>query len=146
MPTDLEALFQGFTEEQKQAFLRLGTPGFYGVQETIVKAGEKGRDMLVVQEGLVSAWVQDFKVGEVTVESVLGASTLIDPHTRTVSLVAETEVRMLRFARPRVLAYFETVPAKLFQQFFVNAFRLHLDLIRRCEERIVQLTRELDAM
>ena len=102
--------------------------------------------MFFVEEGIVSVWVRGVKVNEVKAETVLGVSSLIEPHLRTASLIAETRVQVLRFSRARVLKFLETIPPKVFQQFFINAFQIHMNLIGRCEERIVQLTRELNVV
>jgi len=147
MSTDLEILFEGFSAEQKRAFLDMATPSRrYAVQNVVLKEREWGSEMLLVEDGVLSVWASDVKVGEVRKGSVLGVSTLIEPHLRTATLVAETEARVMWFERSRVLAHFETAPLRLLQVFFVSAFRIHLSLIERCEERIVQLTRELHAI
>ena len=146
MPGDREILFQDFSAKQKQAFLQLGTAERYAPQAEILKAGEVGSEMLMVEDGIISVWVRDVKVNEVGAESILGVSALIEPHERTASLIAETEVNVLLFRRPKVLKHLETVSAKLFHSFFVNAFHINMNLIRVCEERIVQLSQELDAI
>ncbi len=146
MPSDRQILFQDFSEVQKQAFLELGAPERHAVQTTVVKEGQVGSEMLIVEEGILSVWVRDTKVNEVGVERVMGVSSLIEPHPRTVTLVAETEVSLLRFTRSRVLEHLETVSPKLFHAFFVNAFRIHVNLVRQCEERIVQSDHELNTM
>lgn len=146
MPTDLEILFHGFSKARRQAFLELGAPERHGARSAILREGAGGSDMLIVQDGIVSVWVRDVKVNEVRMESVLGASSLIEPHPRTASLIAETEVALLRFTRPKVLEFLETVPPRVFHQFFVNAFHIHMNLVSRCEERIVRLSQELSAI
>ena len=144
MPGDQEILFQDFSAKQKQAFLQLGTAERYAPQAEILKAGEVGGEMLMVEDGIISVWVRDVKINEVGAGSILGISALIEPHERTASLIAEIEVNVLLFRRPKVLKYLETVSPKLFHSFFVNAFHIHMNLIRMCEERIVQLSQELD--
>jgi len=146
MPSDQEILFQDFSKMQKQAFLHLGTAVRYAPQAVILKEGEVGSDMLIVADGIISIWVRDVKINEVGAESVLGISALIEPHARTVSLIAETEVDVLLFRRAKVLAHLETVSLKLFHSFYVNAFHTHMNLIRACEERIVQLSHELNVI
>ncbi len=146
MPSDREIFFQGFSKEQKQTLLDLAEPEHYAIQAAVVQEGKEGSNTFIVEEGIVSVWVRDVKVNELGPESVLGVSALIEPHTRTASLIAEIEVRVLRLERSKMLEYLETVPSKLFHQFFVNAFRIHMKLVRRCEERIVQLSRELNAI
>jgi CRP-like cAMP-binding protein len=145
MPGDQQVLFQGFSAKQKSAFLGLATPRRYPVQAMVAREDEMGSEMLIVEEGELSVWVRGVKINEAGEGAVLGVSALIEPHARTASLVAETEVRVLHFARDRVLRYLEGVSPKLFQVFFVNAFQIHLNLVRQCEERIVQLSRELES-
>ena len=123
MPSDKQILVHRFTEAQKRSFLELGIPDQFAIQAVILKEGEWGNDMLMVVEGVVSAWVQNAKVGEVVVETVLGAPCLIVPHPRTATLIAETEVRVLRFGRDSVQEYFDAAPSNLYQQFLVNISR-----------------------
>jgi len=143
MPSDREILFYHFSNVQAHAFLSLGISEEHPVQDVILREGEMGNDMLLIEEGIASVWSQDVKINEVKADSVLGVSALIEPHTRTASLVAETDVCVRRFGRSEVLAYLETIPSKLSHQFFVNAFHVHLRLVRRCEERVVQLAHGL---
>lgn len=144
MPSDRQLLFQDFTPAQKQAFLALGALERYAVQGVLLKENPVGSEMLIIEEGVVSVWVRDVKINEVGAESIVGVSALIEPHPRTATLIAETEVRLRRFARARVLKHLEGISAKLFHTFFVNAFRIHMNLVRQCEERIVLLDRELN--
>ena len=144
MPSDRHLLLQDFTPAQKQAFLGLGALERHAVQEVLLEEHLVGDEMLIIEEGVVSVWVRDVKISEVGAESIIGVSALIEPHPRTATLIAETEVRARRFARARVLKHLEGVSAKLFHTFFVNAFRIHLNLVRQCEQRIVQLDLELN--
>ncbi len=144
MPGDTQLLFQDFTPAQKEAFLELGAPERHPVQAVLLKEYPVGSEMLIIEEGVVSVWVRDVKINEVGAGSIVGVSALIEPHPRTATLIAETEVGLRRFTRAKVLKHLEGVSAKLFQTFFVNAFRIHINLVRLCEERIVQLDRELN--
>lgn len=146
MPRDQDVLFQGFSEVQKLAFLELATPAHFAVRAEMLKEGELGNDMLLLREGIASVWVRDVKINEVGADSILGISALVEPHGRTASLIAETQVETLRFTRAAVLGHLEAASLKLFHQFFVNAFRIHMNLVRQCEERIVKLARELDEL
>ena len=144
MPSDRHLLFQDFTPAQKQAFLELGGLERHAVQDVLLKEDPVGDEMLIIEEGVVSVWVRDVKINEVGAESIVGVSALIEPHPRTATLIAETEVRLRRFPRARVLKHLEGISAKLFHTFFVNAFRIHMNLLRQCEERIVVLDQELN--
>ena len=143
--SDREILFQGFSDSRMQTFLDLGVEERYPVRGLILKEGEGGSDMYMVDEGIISVWIRNVKVNEVRKDTVLGVSTLIEPHIRTASLIAETQARVHCFSRTKVLKFLETIPPRLFQQFFVNAFQIHMNLIGHCDERIVQLSRELNA-
>ena len=145
MASDRELLFNGFPEEERRAFLELGKQECHPIRTILLKEGELGSDMLLIEEGLLSIWARDVKVGEVGTDSVLGITALVEPHERTASLVAETEVEVRRFMRSAVLAHLETLPDRLAHLFYINAFRIHMNLVRRCEERLIQLSRELPA-
>ena len=144
MPADRHLLFQDFTPAQREAFLELGALECHPVRAVLLEEHPVGSEMLIIEEGVVSVWAGDVKINEVGAENIVGVSALIEPHPRTATLIAETEVHVRRFARARVLKHLEGVSAKLFQIFFVNAFRIHMNLVRQCEERIVQLDRGLN--
>lgn len=145
MASDRELLFKGFSEVERQAFLALGKQERHPIRALLLKEGELGSDMLLIEEGLLSIWARDVKVSEVGPDSILGITALVEPHERTASLVAETEVEARRFMRSAVLAHLEALPERLAHLFYINAFRIHMNLIRRCEERLIQLSRELPA-
>ena len=145
MPGDRHLLLQDFTSAQREAFLGMGALERHPVQAVLLEEHLVGSEMLIIEEGVVSVWAGDVKINEVCADSIVGISALIEPHPRTATLVAEAEVRVRRFARAKVLKHLEGVSAKLFHTFFVNAFRIHMNLVRQCEERIVQLDRELNA-
>ena len=146
MPSDRDIFFQGFTDTQRQNFLTLGISEQYGPQEVILKESELGSEMLLVEEGIISVWVKGARVNEIGPECILGVSSLLEPHPRTARLVSETKAHVLHFKRARVLKHLETASPKLFHTFFVNAFHIHMNLIRQCEERIVQLSLELNEL
>lgn len=143
MPTDRDVLFDGLTGDQREAILRLGVAQRYAPQAEIMQEGAMGSGMLIVLDGLVSVWSHDVKVNEVEAGSVVGVSALIDPHPRTVTLIAETMTNVLQFSRARMLRHLEEAPPELLERFFANAFRVHVNLVRACEERIVRLTHQL---
>lgn len=143
MASDRELLFSGFAEAQRRAFLELGKRERHPVQAVLLREGEPGSDMLIIEEGDLSIWARDVKVSEVGADSVMGITALVEPHPRTATLVAETEVGVRRFTRAAVMAYLDTLPERLSHLFFINAFRIHLNLVRQCEARIIQLSREL---
>jgi len=146
MPSDHEILFEGFSEAQKRDFLALGSLRRYAPPEVIVREGEMGSEMLLVEDGHLSIWVKDAKINEVTAGSILGVSAVIEPHQRTATVRAETPASVMVFTRRSVLGYLEKASPSLFQLFFTNAFRIHLELIHQCEERIVKLNQELLAI
>ncbi len=143
MPSDQDVLFDGFSEAQKRDFLALASSRRYTPPAVVLREGEMGSEMLLVEDGQLSIWVRDAKINEVEAGSILGISSLIEPHQRTASLRAETPASVLVFTRPKVLEYLSRATPKLFQLFFANAFRIHLNLIDQCEDRIVKLSQEL---
>ena len=124
----------------------MGTLRHYAPQAVIFREGEMGNDMVSVEEGIISIWIQETKVNEIGFGSILGISSLIAPHPRTASLIAETEVDVRSFRRGPTLEHLGTISPTLFDSFFFNAFHIHMNLIRQCEERIVQLSQELISM
>jgi len=97
----------------------------------------------MVELGEVSIWMKGVKLARVGAGAVLGASSLIEPHRRTATVMAEDYVRALIFRREDVLQFFKSRPPRLFQQFFLNSFRAHMNLVRRCNDVIADLDRRL---
>lgn len=145
MPRDFDILLNGFSDAERKAFQQIGRPKDYTLHQTLLQEGEMGSSMYVIELGEVSIWMKGVKLARLGAGVVLGASSLIEPHRRTASVMAEDYVRALVFRREDVLQFFKPRPPRLFQRFFLNSFRAHMNLVRRCNDVIVELDRRLRA-
>ena len=142
MPRDFDILLTGFSDVERKAFHQVGHVRDYTLHQTLVQEEEVGSSMYLVELGEVSIWMKGVKLAVVGAGAVLGASSLIEPHQRTASVMAEDYVRALIFRREDVLHFFKPRSPRLFQQFFLNSFRAHLSLVRRCNDVIIDLERQ----
>lgn len=143
MPRNFDILLNGFPEADRSAFQQVGRPRDFTLHQTLVREEEMGSSMYVIELGEVSIWMKGVKLARLGAGAVLGASSLIEPHHRTATVMAEDYVRALIFRREDVLQFFKTRPARLFQRFFLNSFRAHMSLVRRCNDVVVDLDRRL---
>ena len=143
MSKDYDILLNGFLEADRKAFHQVGRDREYTLHQVLVHEEEMGSSMYVVELGEVSIWMKGVKLARVGAGAVLGASSLIEAHRRTATVMAEDYVRALVFRREDVLQFFKTRPPRLFQQFFLNSFRAHMSLVRRCNDVIADLDRRL---
>jgi CRP-like cAMP-binding protein len=142
MPRDFDILLSGFSEAERKAFHQVGHAKDYTLHQMLVQEEELGSSMYTIELGEVSIWMKGVKLARVGAGAVLGASSLIEPHQRTASVMAEDYVRAMIFRREDVLHFFKPRPPRLFQQFFLNSFRAHMSLVRRCNDEIVELERQ----
>ncbi len=143
MPRDYDILLNGFSDAERKAFHQVARPRDYTLHQILVHEGEMGSSMYMVELGEVSIWRKGVKLARQGAGAVLGASSLIEPHRRTATVMAEDYVRALIFRREDVLQFFKTRPPRLFQRFFLNSFRAHMNLVRRCNDVIADLDRRL---
>ena len=143
MARDLDILLSGFPESERKAFCEVGRPRDYTLHQVLAREEEPGSTMFVIELGEISIWMKAVKLARVGAGAVIGASSLIEPHRRTATVMAEDYVRALVFRREDVLRFFKPRSPRLFQRFFLNSFRAHLNLVRRCNEVIVDLDRRL---
>ena len=143
MPRDFDILLTGFPEPDRRAFCQVGRSKDFTLHQTLVHEEEVGSAMFTLELGEVSIWMKGVKLAVLKSGGVFGASSLIEPHRRTATVLAEDYVRATIFRREDVLQFFKTRSPRLFQQFFLNSFRAHLSLVRRCNDVIVQLDGQL---
>ena len=143
MPRDYDILLSGFPEADRKAFYQVGRDRDYTLHQVLVHEEEMGSSMYMVELGEVSIWAKGVKLTRLGAGAVLGASSLIEPHRRTATVMAEDYVRALIFRREDVLQFFKSRPPRLFQRFFLNSFRAHMSLVRRCNDVIADLDRRL---
>lgn len=143
MPRDYDILLNGFPDDDRKAFHQVGRNRDYTLHQVLLQEEEMGSSMYMVELGEVSIWMKGVKLARMGAGAVLGASSLIEPHRRTATVMAEDYVRALIFRREDVLQFFKTRPPRLFQRFFLNSFRAHMSLVRRCNDVIADLDRRL---
>lgn len=139
MPTEVEILLKGFSEQERSDFMLLGGERLFVAKEVILAPGQDESHLAVLQEGIVSVWADRTRLAELAKGHTLGTSSMIEPSVSTVLIRAETSGALLTLPRPRVLDYFRTRPERLFYQFCVNIFSIWVAILEQRNRRIFEL-------
>ncbi len=139
MPRDFDILLSGFSEPERKAFQQIGRDRDFTLHKILIREEEAGSSMFVIQLGEVSVWRKAVKLARMGEGAVVGASSLIEPHPRTATVMAEDYVRASVYRREDVLKFFKVRSPRLFQRFFLNSFRAHMNLVRRCNDIILEM-------
>jgi CRP-like cAMP-binding protein len=146
MATEKDILFHGFPESDKREFLEMGKEHEFRTHDMVIEEGQPGRSMYVIEEGKVSIWFKGAKLADLGRGDTLGTMVVLTASSRTASVRAEAEVKVLEFTREDVMNYFKRKAPRLFQQFFINLARIQVNLTRRANQRIMMLDRHLREM
>lgn len=89
--------FEGFTTEELARVARLGEEVEARRGALLMDQGDPGRECFVVVEGSASVYVGGDYVATSGPGSMVGEMALVDHRPRTASVVADTDMRLLRF-------------------------------------------------
>jgi CRP-like cAMP-binding protein len=146
MATEKDILFTGFPEADKRDFLTMGKEATFRTHDMVIEEGAPGMSMYIIEDGKVSIWYKGTRLADLGRGDTLGTMVVLTATSRTASVQAETEVRVLEFSRDDIMNYFKQKQPRLFQQFFVNLARIQINLTHRANQRIMTLDRHLREM
>ena len=138
MVKDIEVLFKGFSDEDKEEFLTVGVRKDFPLGEVVIEEGKEGSNMYIIEKGRVSVWFGGIKLAEVTEGDTLGSQVIIEQYARTATVKAEAPCVLLRFERADLMKFFKD-KERLFKRFFLNVFNIQINLIMKLDNRIVEL-------
>lgn len=143
METELECLLRGFTVAERQQVLALGHPQPFGAGEVILSAGRFEWDIHVVQEGEVSVYAGNVRLGDLRPGQTLGTAALLYPQIQWSAVRGRVDGTLLRISREDLMSVFDALPRRRYQQFCINIFRVWVDVLRQRNERIVDIQRRI---
>lgn len=111
------ALFEGFSPEELQRVADLGEEIELAPGSVIVDQGDPGLDCYVVVEGIASVYVAGDYIAAIRPGSMIGEMALVDHRPRSATVVADTQMRLLRLRS--------------------QAFRTLLDEMPKASERVM---------
>jgi CRP-like cAMP-binding protein len=122
--------FEGFSDDELHRVLALSEQVEASAGTVLVDQGDPGTDCFVIVEGSASVYVRGEHVASSGAGSMVGEMALIDHRPRTATVVADDDMKLLRFR--------------------TKAFRTLLDEMPKASERVMttlqaRLRPDLDA-
>jgi CRP-like cAMP-binding protein len=115
------AFFEGFTDEELHRVVDLSEQVDAAAGTVLVDQGDTGTDCFVIVEGTASVYVRGEHVASSGPGSMVGEMALIDHRPRTATVVADGDMKLLRFK--------------------TRAFRTLLDEMPKASERVMTMLR-----
>jgi CRP-like cAMP-binding protein len=91
------AFFEGFSSQDLSRVADLSTEVEAPAGTVLIDQGDTGTECFVIVEGTVNVYVANTHVATSGPGSVVGEMALVDHRPRNASVIAETDVRLLRF-------------------------------------------------
>jgi len=113
------ALFEGFSHDELQRVADLGEEVEFDAGAVVVDQGDPGLACYVVVEGRASVYVAGEYVAAIRPGSMIGEMALVDHRPRNATVVADTQMRLLRLGS--------------------QAFRTLLDEMPKASERVMSI-------
>lgn len=113
--------FEGFLDDDLRRVVELTDQIEVTAGSVLVDQGDPGTDCFVIVEGTASVYVRGEHVASSGPGSMVGEMALIDHRPRTATVVADTDLRLLRFG--------------------TKAFRTLLDEMPKASERVMTTLR-----
>jgi len=104
-------LFDRLTTRQLMELASMARPESFGAGRTLFSEGESGSTMYVIVEGRVAVQAGGRTLRTLGTHEFFGELALIDNDTRSATVTAETELRLLRLEREDFLALLEESPS-----------------------------------
>ncbi len=89
--------FEGFSEEDLRRVVELSNETSASAGSVLVDQGDPGTDCYVVLDGTASVYVRGEYVASIGPGSMIGEMALLDHRPRTATVVADTDLQLLRF-------------------------------------------------
>ncbi len=102
--------FEGFTDQERARVLDLSEPVTLPAGAVIVDQGDTGTHCFLIVEGTASVYVRGEYVTGSGPGAMVGEMALIDHRPRTATVVADTEMTLLRFGTRDFRRLLEEMP------------------------------------
>lgn len=104
------AFFEGFTPDELQRVAALSGELSVPKGTRLMDQGEVGTECYVIVEGSASIYVRGQHVASVSAGSMVGEMSLIEHGPRVAAVVADTDMRLLRFHLPQFRSLLAEMP------------------------------------
>jgi CRP-like cAMP-binding protein len=91
------AFFEGFSSQDLQRVAALSTEVEAPAGTVLIDQGDTGVECFVIVEGRASVYIANAHVATLGPGSMVGEMALVDHRPRSASVIAETDMRLLRF-------------------------------------------------
>jgi CRP/FNR family cyclic AMP-dependent transcriptional regulator len=89
--------FEDFTPEELERVAALGTEQEIAAGSMLMDQGDVGQECFVIVEGTASVYVRDEYAASLHAGSIVGEMALVDHRPRRATVIADTELKVLRF-------------------------------------------------
>jgi CRP/FNR family transcriptional regulator, cyclic AMP receptor protein len=91
------SFFEGFTPEDLRRVGELSDESHVGVGSVLIDQGDPGTHCYVVLDGTASVYVRGEHIASIGKGSMVGEMALVDHRPRSATVVADTDLELLRF-------------------------------------------------
>jgi CRP-like cAMP-binding protein len=91
------AFFEGFTPHELQRVAALSTEVEAESGTVLIDQGDTGLDCFVIVDGSATVYIGNEPVATLGAGSMIGEMALVDHRPRSASVIADTQLRLLRF-------------------------------------------------
>lgn len=104
------SFFEGFSDEDRRRVGELSDELRLDAGTVVVDQGDPGTHCFVVLDGTASVYVRGEHVASVGAGSMIGEMALVDHRPRTATVVADTDLQLLRFDSRAFARLLEEMP------------------------------------
>lgn len=104
------AFFEGFSAQERSRVIELSTELDIEPGTVLIDQGDAGLDCFVVLDGTAAVYIGSEYVNSAGKGSVVGEMALVDHRPRSASVIAETQMKVLRFDARRFKTLLSEMP------------------------------------
>jgi len=104
------AFFEGFEPEQLRRVAALSTEQEVTAGETLIDQGDAGNDCYVIVDGTASIYTGGEFVTSLGPGTMVGEMALVDHRPRSASVIADVDLKVLRFGAPQFRQLLDEMP------------------------------------
>ncbi|MBS3742127.1 MAG: response regulator, partial [Candidatus Cloacimonetes bacterium] len=115
-----ELMLNGFPENIKKEFLSLGRTEKYYSGDMIPLNFKNSTSIIIVEEGKISVWLKNIIIEKLRPNDVWGEENFVFPRSTFTTLRAETDVKILRLNRKKLINFFVYQNEKISKRYMIN--------------------------
>ena len=115
-----ELMLNGFPENIKKEFLSLGRIEKYEAGDRIPVNFKNSSSIIILERGKISVWLKQILIENLKENDIWGEENFVFPRSTFTNLRAETNVKILRFNRRKLLNFFVYQNEKFSKRYMIN--------------------------